>query len=336
MTRINPSFSAPLVFGGTSGRHLSSDVCRRLNLEEGRLELSNFSDGESWVKILDNVRGADCYVIQSTCPPVNQNLMELLLTIDALRRASADRINLIIPYFGYARQDRKDQGRVPVSAKLIANIIATAGASRVICLDLHSAQIQGFFDLPVDHLYAKPALLDYINCQKWNDNLVVVSPDVGNVKMTRGYAQALGARIAIIDKRRPKANVSEVMHIVGDVKGCHCLLVDDLIDTAGTLCTAARALKEAGALSISACASHPVLSGPARQRLMDSPIERVIVTNSIPPRPDEDCTKLEVINIAPLLAETIHRIHNYLSVSELFQVVDPQPRGGSDSTPRTD
>ena len=326
MVRINPVYSAPLIFGGSAGLHLSGDVCRHLKLEEGRLEISHFSDGESWVKILDNVRGADCYLIQPTCHPVNDNLMELLLTIDALRRASAERINVIIPYFGYARQDRKDQGRVPVSAKLTANLIASAGASRVICLDLHSAQIQGFFDLPMDHLYAKPVIKEYVRGQQWNDSLVVVSPDVGNVKMTRGYATALNARLAIIDKRRPKANESEVMNIVGEVKGNNCLLVDDLIDTAGTLCNAARALKEAGALSISACATHAVLSGPAIERLKAAPIDRVIVTNSIH-QTNEVLEKLEVVNIAPLLAETIHRIHNYLSVSQLFNPEDADSGG---------
>ncbi|MEN6624617.1 MAG: ribose-phosphate pyrophosphokinase [Candidatus Sumerlaeia bacterium] len=318
MTRMTPSSAAPLVFGGTSGMHLSSGVCEYLGLEEGRLEISSFSDGESWVKILDNVRGADCYVIQATCPPVNQNLIELLLTIDALRRASAERINVVIPYFGYARQDRKDQGRVPVSAKLMANLVATAGASRVICLDLHSAQMQGFFDIPVDHLLARPVLLDYINKQPWTENLVVVSPDVGNVKMARAYATALNAKIAIIDKRRPRPNVCEVMNIIGDVKGQHALLVDDLIDTAGTICNAARTIMDNGALSVSACATHAVLSGPARERLKASPIERLIVTNSIPPRAVDELEMLEVVNIAPLIAETIHRIHNYLSVSEMF------------------
>lgn len=319
MTPFNSSSAKPLlIFGGTAGKHLSSGVCEYLNLEEGRLEISSFSDGESWVKILDNVRGADCYVIQATCPPVNQNLIELLLTIDALRRASADRINVVIPYFGYARQDRKDQGRVPVSAKLMANLVTTAGASRVICLDLHSAQMQGFFDIPVDHLLARPVLLDYMSRQPWTENLVVVSPDVGNAKMARAYAQAMGATIAIIDKRRPKPNVCEVMNIIGDVKDKHALLVDDLIDTAGTICNAARTIMDNGALSVSACATHAVLSGPARDRLRESPIERLVVTNSIPPKQVDELEMLEVVNIAPLLAETIHRIHNFLSVSELF------------------
>ena len=318
MPRIHPSYSGPLIFGGTAGRHLTSAVCEYLKLQEGRLEISHFSDGETGVKILDNVRGADCYLIQPTCPPVNENLMELLLAVDAMRRASAERINIIVPYFGYARQDRKEQGRVALSAKLVANLMTTAGATRVICLDLHSPQIQGFFDIVVDHLYGGPVMLDYIKTQDWAENIVVVSPDVGNVKMCRGYASRLNAPLAIIDKRRPSANICEVMHIVGDVKGRRCLLVDDLIDTAGTLCNAAGALKEAGALEVSACATHGVLSGPARERLQASAIERVVVTNSVPQENDETLNKLHVVNVAPLLAEAIHRIHNYLSVSALF------------------
>ena len=318
MPRIHPSYSGPLIFGGTAGRHLSNEVCEILNISEGRLEISHFSDGETGVKILDNVRGADCYLIQPTCAPVNENLMELLLVIDAMRRASAERINVIIPYFGYARQDRKEQGRVSLSAKLVANLITTAGATRVICLDLHSPQIQGFFDLPLDHLYAGPVMLDYIKRQSWGDDMVVVSPDVGNVKMSRNYASRLGASLAIIDKRRPKANVSEVMNIIGDVKGRHCLLCDDLIDTAGTICNAAKALLDAGALSVSACATHPVLSGPARQRLQESVIDRVIVTNSLQQANDAHLDKLHVVSVGPLLAEAVHRIHNFLSVSALF------------------
>lgn len=318
MPRIHPSYSGPLIFGGTSGCHLAKEVCAHLNLHEGRLEISHFSDGETGVKILDNVRGADCYIIQPTCTPVNENLMELLLSMDAMRRASAERINVILPYFGYARQDRKEQGRVALSAKLVANLITSAGANRVIALDLHSPQIQGFFDIPVDHLYGAPVLLDYISEQSWAKDIVVVSPDVGNVKMSRAYASRLNAPLAIIDKRRPQANVCEVMNIVGDVKGRHCLLCDDIIDTAGTLCNAARALAEAGALSVSACATHGVLSGPARKRLQESVIERVIITNSILHENDEHLNKLHVVDITKLLAEALHRIHNFLSVSALF------------------
>jgi ribose-phosphate pyrophosphokinase len=312
-------FPEALVFGGNAGKHLSRDVSRRLGLGEGRIELNTFSDGETGVKILDNVRGNDCYVIQPTSSPVNHNLMELLLIIDALRRASARKINILIPYYGYARQDRKDQGRVAISAKLVANLIATAGASRVVCLDLHSAQIQGFFDIPVDHLYGGPVLCRYLKEQGWDENVVVVSPDVGNVKMTRGFANRINAPLAIIDKRRPKANVSEVMSIIGDVKGKHCLLVDDMIDTAGTLCNAAGALLEAGGLSVMACATHAVLSGGACERLQASALKRVIVTNSIRPSEPNGCSKLEYVDIAPLLAEAVNRIHHHLSLSELFE-----------------
>jgi ribose-phosphate pyrophosphokinase len=318
MNPINPPNQSPMVFGGSAGRHLSGDVCRKLGIPEGRLQIQHFSDGETGIKILDNVRGADCYLVQGTCTPVNDNLMELLLCVDAFMRASAERVNVIVPYFGYARQDRKDQGRVALSAKLVANMITAAGADRVVCLDLHSAQIQGFFDIPVDHLYAAPVLLEYIRKQPWGNGIVVVSPDVGNVKRCRGYASRLNAPLAIIDKRRPAANVSEVMNIIGEVSGRHCLLIDDLIDTAGTLCNASVALRDAGALSITACATHPVLSGNACARLENSPIERVIITNSIPQDGCKSLSKLEIVNVAPMIAEAIHRIHNFLSVSALF------------------
>ncbi len=307
-----------IVFGGTAGRHLSREVCRHLGIEEGQLEVTRFSDGETSVKILNNVRGADTYVIQSTCTPVNDNLMELLLTADALRRASADRVNVVIPYFGYARQDRKDQGRVALSAKMVANLLVSAGACRVICLDLHAAQIQGFFDIPTDHLLALPALVNYIQAEGLGSEIVVVSPDVGNVKRARNYAARLDAPLAIIDKRRPQPNVSEVMNIIGEVQGKRCFMFDDLIDTAGTVCNGAAALLAAGAESVVACATHAVLSGSARKRLRESPVELVIVTDSIDQENDTSLKKLRVVSIAPLLAETIHRIHNHLSVSALF------------------
>lgn len=311
----------PIVFGGSAGRHLSGEVCSLLAIEEGRLEVNRFSDGETAVKVLNNVRGADAFVIQSTCTPVNDNLMELLLTIDALKRASAERINVIVPYYGYARQDRKDQGRVAVSAKVVANALVAAGADRVVGLDLHSAQIQGFFDIPVDHLLALPVFVKNLRERGWDrgEDLVVVSPDVGNVKRARNYAAALDAALVIIDKRRPRPNVSEVMNIIGDVKDRHCFLFDDLVDTAGTLCNAAEAVRNAGARSIHACATHAVLSGAALERLAASPIERFLVTNSIDQTGREKILpKLEVLSIAPLLAEAIHRIHRKLSVSELF------------------
>ena len=318
MTHNGSNTTGPLVFGGTAGRHLASEICKYLNITEGEIDISRFSDGETSVKILDNVRGSDCYLVQPTCQPVNENLFELLVCVDALRRASAERINVIIPYFGYARQDRKEQGRVSLTAKLVANLITVSGVSRVICLDLHSAQIQGFFDIPVDHLYAGPALLDYVSKQPWAKQITVVSPDVGNVKISRGFASRLEAPLAIVDKRRPQANVCEVMHIVGDVEGRHCLMCDDLIDTGGTLCNAAQALKNAGALSISACASHAVLSGSARKKLQESLIDRVIVTDSILQENDDRLDKLQIVNVAPMIAEAIYRIHNFLSVSELF------------------
>ena len=320
MNRINPTFAGPLIFGGTAGRHLSTEVCKRLSLREGHLEVQKFSDGENGVKILDNVRGADCYLIQPTAPPTNDNLMELLLTIDAMRRASADRINVLIPYFGYARQDRKDQGRVALSAKAVAKMIETMGAYRVICIDLHSPQIQGFFDIPVDHLYASAVFNEFFRQQDWVNDVTVVSPDVGNVKMGRAYASKLNAPLAIIDKRRPRANESEVMNIIGkaQIAGRHCLIVDDLIDTAGTICNAAQALVDAGAKSVYACATHAVLSGPARVRLQESVIQRVIVTNTIHTQNDAVLNKLHVVDISPMLAQAIHRIHNFLSVSQLF------------------
>jgi ribose-phosphate pyrophosphokinase len=308
-----------IVFGGSASRHLSREVCSILNMEEGGLEVQRFSDGETFVKILNNVRGADVAVIQSTCTPVNDNLMELLLTIDALRRASAEKINVVIPYYGYARQDRKEQGRVALSAKLAANLLVSAGASRVIALDLHSAQIQGFFDIPVDHLLAAPVVIDHIRNRKLvHEDIVVVSPDVGNVKRARNYAERLGAPLAIIDKRRPRPNVSEVMNIIGDVKGKRCFMFDDMIDTAGTLTRGAEALIQHGASEIYACATHAVLSGQARERIRNSPIRELIVTNSILHTNGDSLGKISVISIAGLLAEAIHRIHCHLSVSALF------------------
>lgn len=312
------SATKPIVFGGSAGLHLSTEVAGLIDVIHGRIETQRFSDGETSVKILNNVRGADTYVVQSTCTPVNDNLMELLLTIDALRRASAERINVIIPYYGYARQDRKDQGRVALSAKVVANLLVASGAHRIVCLDLHSAQIQGFFDIPVDHLVAAPVFCDFLKAKGLEKDIVVVSPDVGNVKRARNYAARLDAPLVIIDKRRPKANVSEVVNIIGEVKGKRCFIFDDLIDTAGTLCNGAEALIQAGASSIFACATHAVLSGPALDRLNKSPIEKVIVTNSIDQETHASLGKLEVVSIAPLVAQAIHRIHCRLSISELF------------------
>jgi ribose-phosphate pyrophosphokinase len=307
-----------VVFGGSASRHLSREVCRILDIEEGTLEVSRFADGETAVKICNNVRGAETCIIQSTCTPVNDNLIELCLTIDALKRASADQINVIIPYFGYARQDRKDQGRVALSAKVVANLLEISGATRVITIDLHAPQIQGFFDVPVDHLLALPVMVDYLKANDLDKNIVVVSPDVGNVKRARNYAARLEAPLAIIDKRRPQANVSEVMNIIGDVKGKRCFMFDDMIDTAGTICNGAAALMERGAESVYACGSHALLSGPAIQRLRDSVIKEVIVSDSIPHKEIEPLEKLKTVSIAPLIAEAVRRIHFHLSVSALF------------------
>ena len=306
----------PIIFSGSSSKHLGHTMCEQLGVTDGRIDIRRFSDGEVRVKINENVRGAQCYVVQSTFTPVNENLMELLLILDALKRASARVVNAIIPYFGYARQDRKDEGRVSLSAKLVANLITTAGADRVITIDLHSAQIQGFFDIPVDHLYAAPVLMNYIKHRVTTD-YCVVSPDVGNVKRARAFATRLGASLAIIDKRRPEPNVAEVCNIIGNVAGRPVLLYDDMIDTAGTLVVAAEALAERGAGDIYACCTHPVLSGQARQRLSDSAIKELIVTDTIPHH-DWNMPKLSVVSIAPLLSESVRRIHCNQSVSSLF------------------
>lgn len=306
----------PFIFAGSCGKHLTQQICARLGLDEGRIDIRRFSDGEVRVKINENVRGANCYVVQSTCTPVNENLMELLLITDALSRASAGSITAIIPYYGYARQDRKDEGRVSLSAKLVANLITVAGTDRVITIDLHSAQIQGFFDIPLDHLYAAPVLVDYIKSRKMSE-FVVVSPDVGNVKRARAYANRLNSPLAIIDKRRPEPNVAEVMNIIGEVEGKTIFIFDDMIDTAGTLVGAAVALKQRGVKEIYACCTHPVLSGKAKERLAASPIKSIIVTDTIP-QDDKSLDKLTIVSVAPLLAETIRRVHCNESVSSLF------------------
>jgi len=307
----------PIIFAGTASQHLGEKICEDVGIPLGGAEVRRFSDGELRIKVNENVRGAKCFLIQSTCSPVNDNLVEVLLIIDALKRASAGEINVIIPYFGYARQDRKDEGRVALSAKLVANLLETSGADRVITIDLHAAQIQGFFDIPVDHLYAAPVLVDYIKQRGFTD-FVVVSPDVGNVKRARGYAKRLDSSLAIIDKRRPEPNVAEVMNIIGEVKGRDVFIFDDMIDTAGTLCGAAYALKEQGVKNIYACCTHPVFSGPALERLRDSPIKELIVTDTIPHKDGALGDKLRVVSMAPLLSETIRRICSNKSVSELF------------------
>jgi ribose-phosphate pyrophosphokinase len=280
--------------------------------------VKQFSDGEIYLQIKENVRGADVFVIQPTCTPVDRNLMELLLMMDALKRASAERITTVLPYYGYARQDRKDKPRVPISAKLVAGLLETAGADRILTLDLHAAQIQGFFDVPVDHLFASPVLIEYFKSQGV-ENRTVVSPDAGGVERARAFAKRLSCPLAIIDKRREEANVAEVMNVVGDVRGRNCLLVDDLIDTAGTLVKGAEALMQKGAASVSACATHAVLSGPAVSRIEASCLQEVVFSNSIPlSKEAKRCSRIKSLSIAKLLAEAIRSIHDATSVSVLF------------------
>jgi ribose-phosphate pyrophosphokinase len=306
------------LFCGNSNRPLASAVASTLGLELGKADVGTFSDGEVNVELRENVRGMDCFVIQSVCHPANTHLMELLIVVDALRRSSARRITAVIPYYGYARQDRKVAPRTPITAKLVADLISVAGTDRVLCLDLHAGQIQGFFNLPVDNLYATPVLLQAIR-ERFGGNLVVISPDAGGVERARAYAKRLEASLAIIDKRREAANVSQVMNIVGDVQDRTCVMVDDIIDTAGTLTEGARALVAAGARHVYAAVTHPVLSGPAIKRIEESPLEEVVVTDTIPLRAEaRECGKLQVVSIASLLGEAIRRITNEESVSSLF------------------
>jgi ribose-phosphate pyrophosphokinase len=304
------------IFSGNANRALAEEICRHLKVPLGGAEVGRFSDGELRVKILENVRGDDAYIIQPTCPPVNDHLMELLIMVDALARASARRITVVLPYYGYARQDRKAEPRVPITAKLVANLIVAAGADRVLSMDLHAGQIQGFFDIPVDHLYAMPVFLDYIRAKKLKD-VVVVSPDAGGVERARAFAKRLDADLAIIDKRRPRANIADVMNVIGEVRGKTAILLDDIVDTAGTLTKDADALKSFGAKRVFACCSHGVLSGPAMERINASPIEELLISNSIP-LGGKATRKVKVISIAPILAEAIHRIHEDQSISQLF------------------
>lgn len=307
------------LFTGNANPALAADIARELGVPIGQARVSRFSDGETFCEIKENVRGRHVYVIQPTSSPVNDSLMELLIMCDALRRASSASITAVIPYYGYARQDRKSAPRTPITAKLVADLLGAAGVNRVVSIDLHAGQIQGFFNIPFDHLHALPVFLDGYLRNKYGDEAVFVSPDAGGVERTRAYSKRLGASLAIIDKRRERANVSEVMHIVGDVKDRDCVIVDDLIDTAGTLCNAARAVKDAGARTVVACATHGVLSGPAVQRINDSPLDEVVVSNSIAPSPEAlNCPKIRVLSTASLLAEALRRIHNSDSVSSLF------------------
>jgi ribose-phosphate pyrophosphokinase len=306
------------LFSGNANPALAREICSYLGIGLGDATVSSFSDGEIRVKIEENVRGADIFVVQSCCDPVNTSIMELLIMIDALKRSSAYRITAVIPYFGYGRQDRKDQPRVPITAKLVADLITTAGAHRVLTMDLHAGQIQGFFNIPVDHLYATPVLLDYISKGRWDD-LVVVSPDAGGVERARAFAKRLQVGLAIIDKRREGPNQAQIMNIIGDVQGRATLLLDDMIDTAGTIVQGAQACADKGARQVWAGCTHPVLSGPALERLQASCLTEVVVTNTIPLNGKEQrCSKLRVLSVAPLLGEAITRIHEEESVSSLF------------------
>jgi ribose-phosphate pyrophosphokinase len=305
------------LLSGNANRPLAEELARQLGVALADAEVSRFSDGEIFVQINENVRGTDVFVVQPTCPPVNDNLMELLVMLDALKRASAQRITAVLPYYGYARQDRKVQPRVPITAKLVADLITAAGAHRILALDLHAGQIQGFFNIPVDHLFAAPVLIDYLGLKGLEDP-VVVAPDAGGVERARAIAKRVRAGLAIIDKRREGPNVSIFMHLIGDVKGHDAIIIDDMIDTAGTLVQAVDAVKREGARRILACGVHPVLSGPAIARIEGSPLEELIVTNSIPLDPGNRIAKITVLSVANLLGEAIRRIHNEESVSTLF------------------
>ncbi len=306
------------LFTGNANPALSQEIAQHLNTALGGCTVRQFADGEIHLQIHENVRGADVFVIQPTCKPVERNLMELLLMMQALKLASAERITAVLPYYGYARQDRKDKPRVPISAKLVAGLLESAGADRVLTLDLHAAQIQGFFDIPVDHLYASPVMIEYFRTRNLA-NLTVVSPDAGGVERARAFAKRLNSPLAILDKRREEANVAEVMNVVGDVEGRHCLLVDDLIDTAGTLVKGAEALMEKGAASVSACATHAVLSGPAVERIEASELKEVVLTNSIPLSDEANrSSRIKSLSVGHLLAEAVRSIHEETSVSVLF------------------
>jgi ribose-phosphate pyrophosphokinase len=305
------------LFSGNAHRKLAEAICKELNVPCGNCEVGKFSDGEIFVNIAETVRGCDVFIIQPTSSPVNDNLMEALILIDALKRASAGRINAVIPYYGYARQDRKTKAREPITAKLVANLLTEAGTDRVISMDLHAGQIQGYFDIPVDHLSGIPILADYFK-DLIDEDTVVVSPDIGGVVRARNFASILDLPIAIIEKRRPKANVSEVMNVIGDIKDKNVILVDDIVDTAGTITKAAEVLKNIGAKHVYACATHAVLSGPAIERIDNSVIEKFVVTDTIPLTDEKKIDKIEVVSVAPIFAEAIRRIHLNESVSILF------------------
>jgi len=308
------------ILSGNANLPLAKAICAELNVPLGGCTVKSFSDGEIWVQVEENVRGNDVFVVQPTCTPADRHLLELILMIDALRRASADRITAVLPYYGYARQDRKDKSRVPISAKVVAGMLERAGADRILSLDLHAAQIQGFFDVPVDHLFAAPVMIEHFRQNADLTKLTVVSPDAGGVERARAIAKRLEVPLAIVDKRRDQPNVAEVMHIIGDVRGRDCLMIDDLIDTAGTLVKGANALLEAGgAASVTACATHAVLSGPAVERIQNSRLKEVVFSDSIPlSAAAQACSKIRVLSVAGLLARAIQSIHEETSVSSLF------------------
>jgi ribose-phosphate pyrophosphokinase len=313
--RVDEKFK---IFSGTANEPLAEEVCHFLGMPRGQAQVVRFADGEAYVQIQENVRGCDVFVLQPTCRPVDEHLMELLLMIDALKRASARRITAVIPYFGYARQDRKDKPRSPISSKLVADLLTTAGANRALIVDLHTPQLQGFFNIPVDHLFASPVLVDHFRKLSL-PNLTVVSPDAGGVERARFFAKKVDAALAIVDKRRVEMNVAEIMHVIGDVNGRTCLIIDDLIDTAGTLVKTAEALLEKGATEVYAACTHPVLSGPAVERICRSPIKEIVVTDSVPlSEAARALSKIKVLSVSDLLARGIRSIHEETSISELF------------------
>lgn len=313
----NGAFADYKVFAGNSHMELAEEIAAIVGKPLGKAIVTTFSDGEISVNLWETVRGVDTYIVQSTCDPVNNNLMEILIMIDAMKRASAGRINAVIPYYGYARQDRKAKARDPITAKLVANLLMAAGADRVVTMDLHAAQIQGYFDIPVDHLVGIPILTKYFK-EKGMEDIVVVSPDHGSVTRARTMAEPLNAPIAIVDKRRPEPNKSEIMNIIGDIEGKNCILVDDMIDTAGTITNAANALKDLGAKSVRACATHPILSGPAKERLEASAIEELVLLNTVPIPEERRISKMKMLSVAPIFAEAMTRIFTNDSISRLF------------------
>ena len=305
------------IFSGNANQPLAQEICDYLRTPLGAINLTRFSDGEIYCQIMENVRGKDVFIVQPTCDPVNNNLIELLILVDAFKRSSASRITAVMPYYGYARQDRKDKPRVPISSKLVADLLTTAGVDRILSMDLHAGQIQGFFDIPVDHLFAAPVLIDYLKSLNI-PNLTIVSPDAGGVERARAFAKRLGVGLAIVDKRRTAPNVAEVLHLIGDVAGKNIIICDDMIDTAGTLVNTVHALKEKKAGKIYACATHGVLSGPAIDRLRTAPLEQLIVTNTVSMDASKELPNMVVLSVAKLLGEAIKGIHEETSISDLF------------------